>query len=397
MGQDRSQEAAKGIMTVVHDDLSREVYGVLGIPLDRTDMPTILQSIEVAIDRTEPFLISTPNLNFMVNSWLDPEFRESLLFSDLCSVDGMPVVWLARLLGAPIKQRIAGSDIYDALKQLRPATNPLKVYLFGAADGVAESAGRKLNAASGGMICVGFHYPAFGSVDEMSNDALINEINASKADLFIAALGAKKGQLWLKKNHHSLRTPVRAHLGAVINIQAGEIRRAPLRLRNWGLEWLWRIKEEPKLWRRYWDDGRMLMVVFVTRALPLAVSIRWRRVKNRHQDTALSIEQIENHGATIIKLFGEATAEHVSKTTSYFRAALTARKRIVIDLSSTEFIDARFIGLLLMLRKTLNECDLDFELTGVTPLVRRVMCRNGFGFLLAGDPKASGRAQSGHA
>ena len=98
-----------------HNDLSREVYGVFGIPIDVVDMATALSKIELAaVDRT-PFLISTVNLNFLVTSQLDQEFRRSLLLSDLCTADGMPVVWLARLLGLPIRERVAGSDIFEKL------------------------------------------------------------------------------------------------------------------------------------------------------------------------------------------------------------------------------------------------------------------------------------------
>src|ERR1022692_2690688 len=152
----------------ISDDLVREVYGVLGIPVDVADMPTALRKIESAATRNAPFLLSTPNLNFLVASRLDSEFRESLLISDLCPADGMPIVWLARLLGVPIKERIAGSDIFEALKSTRHTIQQLAVFLFGGAEGVAASACSKLNAEPGGMTCAGSFYPGFCSVDEMS-------------------------------------------------------------------------------------------------------------------------------------------------------------------------------------------------------------------------------------
>src|SRR5207244_10946213 len=100
--------------------------------------------------------------------------------------------------------------------------------------------------------------PGFGSVEEMSRDHIIDKVNAGAADFLAVSLGAKKGQLWLHRNHQRLTIPVRAHLGVTVNFQAGTVKRAPLRLRAWGLEWLWRIKEEPHLWRRYAHDGRVL-------------------------------------------------------------------------------------------------------------------------------------------
>src|SRR5690348_8636723 len=87
------------------DDLSREVYCILGIPVDAIEMPAVLKRIEAAANRPAPFLISTPNLNWLVNMQGDPSFREALLASDLCTPDGMPITWIARLASVPIKNR----------------------------------------------------------------------------------------------------------------------------------------------------------------------------------------------------------------------------------------------------------------------------------------------------
>ena len=216
------------------------------------------------------FLISTANLNFLVNSQLDRDFRESLLLSDLCTADGMSIILIARLIGIPIENRIAGSDIFDALKAEHGFENPLKIFLFGGPEGVAAAASTALNSQPSGLHCVGSFYPGFCSVDEMSQDEIIDKINSSGADFLMASLGARKGQLWLLRNHHRLLIPVRAHLGATVNFQAGTVRRAPPTMRKFGLEWLWRIKEERYLWRRYWNDGRVLLRLLLTRILPLS-------------------------------------------------------------------------------------------------------------------------------
>src|SRR5664280_2544544 len=97
----RSSQSEFNINTVKSlnqpDDFAREVYGVLGIPVDVTDMATVLRKIEAAGTNSAPFLISTANLNFLVSSQCDGKFRDSLLLSDLCTADGMPIVWIARL------------------------------------------------------------------------------------------------------------------------------------------------------------------------------------------------------------------------------------------------------------------------------------------------------------
>src|SRR5215471_17328455 len=101
---------------VAPDELSRQVYCVSGMPIDLVDMSEVLRAIKTAVSSKLPFLISTPNLNFLVNYQVDADFRESILLSDLCPADGISIVWIARLVGIPIKKRVSGADIFDALK-----------------------------------------------------------------------------------------------------------------------------------------------------------------------------------------------------------------------------------------------------------------------------------------
>src|SRR5436305_3185548 len=132
-------------------DISREVYCILGIPIDVVEMPEVLQRLDAAVARKAPFFISTPNLDFLVISQFDPHFRESLLLSDLCPADGMPITWIAQLLGIPLRHRLAGSDIFDALKAPQRRASPPQAFLFGAAPGVAVAAPRALNQAPVGL------------------------------------------------------------------------------------------------------------------------------------------------------------------------------------------------------------------------------------------------------
>jgi N-acetylglucosaminyldiphosphoundecaprenol N-acetyl-beta-D-mannosaminyltransferase len=365
------------------DDLSREVYGVLGIPLDVTDMATVLRRIKSADDNATPFLISTANLNYLVISQSDYDFRKSLLLSDLCIADGMPIVWIPRLLGIPVKERIAGSDIFEALKFPRDAFGRVKVFLFGAEDGVAALACQNLNAGMGNMTCVGSYYPGFGTVEELSDDSIIDEINESGADFLVVALGAEKGQAWLLKNHDRLQVPIRVHLGATLKYEARMIDRAPVFLRKMGFEWLWRIKEEPYLWSRYFKDGLALLRLMATNVLPLLIFARWYRLKAGHNGHDLQIGCHEGDTSVVLSLNGAAVAQHVVKALPHFQDALNADKSIVIDFADTCSIDARFIGLLLMLNKQLLARQLQLTLTGVQRHIAKILCLNGFDFLLS--------------
>jgi N-acetylglucosaminyldiphosphoundecaprenol N-acetyl-beta-D-mannosaminyltransferase len=228
--------------------------------------------------------------------------------------------------------------------------------------------------------------PGFGTVDEMSGNNIIDMVNSSHADFLAVSLGAKKGQLWLRRNHEHLTIPVRAHLGATINFQAGTIRRAPPSVRAWGLEWLWRIKEEPYLWRRYWNDGCVLLRLLLTRVLPLAIVNRWHRLRWQRQGQDLVIKIAQNHESVMISLCGVAVEQHVAKAMAYLREGLTGReKSIIIDLSATQAIDTRFFGLLLMLRKRLRGQGASLKFIGASRTIARLFDLNELGFLLASD------------
>jgi N-acetylglucosaminyldiphosphoundecaprenol N-acetyl-beta-D-mannosaminyltransferase len=371
------------------DDLQREVYCILGLPIDAIEMSAVVSNIDFAATRRAPFLLSTPNLNFLVRAQSDPEFRDSLLLSDLCPPDGMPVVWIARLMGLPIKRRVAGSDIFEALAARRSPARPLKLYLFGGADGVAATASKTINDERVGLQCVGSMSPGFGSVDELSRSEVIDEVNASNADFLMASLGALKGQLWLHRNRRRLGVPVRAHLGAVINFRAHAIRRAPHWLRNLGLEWLWRIKEEPHLWTRYLSDGLVLARLLVMYTLPLVMWSFWQRMRRGKQD--FSILQAQPHEAVkVLVLVGAATAHDIEKAVACLRDIEARQTEVLIDLSRTQFIDARFFGLLLMFRKQLIERGSRLRVIGVSPSLERLFRLNGVTFLLATEDDARG-------
>jgi N-acetylglucosaminyldiphosphoundecaprenol N-acetyl-beta-D-mannosaminyltransferase len=236
----------------------------------------------------------------------------------------------------------------------------------------------KLNEAEGGMTCVGALNPGFGSIDDMSLVPTIETINSSEADLLSVFLSARKAQYWLLKNHDRLNVPVRVQLGATINLQAGKVKRAPPIMRRLGTEWLWRIKEEPYLWRRYFRDGLGLIGLLFTKIVPLAVEERWQRSLT----TPLQIAHSEGPKTVSLKLSGPAIRAHIDKAVAGCRSALEARKAILIDLSSASAVDARFFGLFLALRKEAIRHGCAVRFVDAPPRIRRKFRRNGFEFLL---------------
>jgi N-acetylglucosaminyldiphosphoundecaprenol N-acetyl-beta-D-mannosaminyltransferase len=363
-------------------DLARPVYCVLGLPIDAVDLADVVRLIEeAAITKTRCF-ISTPNLDFLVQTLSDAEFRDSLLDSDLCTADGMPIVWIARLCGIPIRTRVSGADLLEALKGNYRQRRPLNVFLFGGKDDISAAAGRAINASSKMLRCVGTLNPGFGNVEQISRPEFLEAINSSGADFVVASLGSTKGQSWLLRNRTDLTVPVRAHLGAALAFSAGAIRRAPTVWRKVGLEWLWRIKEEPYLWRRYAHDASVLLRLLVLNVLPIAILNRLRGLTSRRV-RPFEVKTSFEGDAAIVRISGPATEQHVAKTNETLEQLLSrGTSTVCLELARVHWIDARFLGLILMLRKALNEQGGRLTLRGASPKLARLFRLHRVAFLL---------------
>jgi N-acetylglucosaminyldiphosphoundecaprenol N-acetyl-beta-D-mannosaminyltransferase len=233
--------------------MRRRVVSLFGLPFDRLTLDETVAAIRHACATRRRLFLSTANVNFVVQAQRDAAFRKSLLDSDLCVADGAPIVWISRLVGRPLPERVAGADVFEALRRSIGPT-PVTVYFFGGPPGVAERACASLGRERGGLRCVGFQFPGFGDIASMSRPETIACINAAAPDFIVVALGASKGQAWIQANRHQLDAPVLCHLGAVVNFVAGNVARAPRWVARSGFEWLWRIAQEPALFRRYLGD-----------------------------------------------------------------------------------------------------------------------------------------------
>lgn len=366
--------------TLAADPFSREVHCLLGLPFDVVDMAGALARVRTAAASRRRVFLSTPNLNFVVGARADRAFRNSVLHSDLCIADGMPLVWVARLLGVPIRERVAGAGLFDRLGE--PVGAPLKVYFFGGAEGVGEAACRRLNAMharGGGLACTGFDAPGFGSLDELSTEDRLARINASGADFLVVALGAKKGQAWIERNRDRLAVPVVSHLGAVLNFAAGTVRRAPPWMQAAGLEWAWRIREERQLWRRYLGDGLAFLGLLATRVAPLAILLRRRPPEAA---LAAAVDESESWSERLLRLRGAWTADNLQGLRESFRRNARAAKDLRLDLSQLTHGDTAFLGLLLLLHGERSRRGLRLSCAPLSPAAARLI-RYGCGeFLL---------------
>ncbi|MGA7750774.1 MAG: WecB/TagA/CpsF family glycosyltransferase, partial [Gallionella sp.] len=313
---------------VMLPDFSRNVHCLLGLPFDAINLVAAEQRIRAAAANRSPCFLSTPNLNFLIAAQSDTEFRNSVIDSDLSLADGMPLIWIARLLGIPIQSRVAGSTLFESLRN--DSGKPLSVYFFGGPDGVAETACRRLTFEGKGLNCVGCESPGFCTIEEMSDEETIQRINASNADFLVVSLGARKGQAWIEHNRERILVPVISHLGAVVNFLAGTVKRAPVWMQNVGLEWLWRIKEEPALWHRYASDGMVFLRLLVTRLIPYAWFIYRNKPEEQELDSA-AIELIDNGSEIIIRLRGAWVQDNLRPLRECFSSLSLADRDVRIE------------------------------------------------------------------
>lgn len=332
---------------LIPPDFSRDVRCVLGLPFDAVTEAGAEATLRRAVIERKRCFMSTPNLNFAVACLEDSAFRTSVLQSDLILADGWPVIAYARLSDTRLPERVAGSNLFDRIRasDVRP---PLSIYFFGGPSGAAEAACKKLAVADGGISCAGFEAPGFGSIEEMSTKAQIERINCVRPDMLVLALGAKKGQAWIQRNLQHLDVPVVSHLGAVVNFVAGSVRRAPSWVQSAGLEWLWRVHEEPALWRRYAGDGVALLRLLGQRLMPWAGHPRLTAPGSGEYENARIVVQKNATGSTIA-LKGPWTQKNTARMRDEFSQLSCRRENVVIDMGAVTHLDSSSIALMTLL------------------------------------------------
>ena len=333
-------------------DLGRDVHALLGLVFDRIDLDGAVRHLQQCVATRRPCFLSTPNVNFVAAAVQERVFRGSVLRSDLSVADGFPIVLAARWMGLGFPGRVAGADLFERLQHSGRSAQrpPIKLFLFGGPPGVGAQAAAQLNAQARGFECVGHDEGGFGDIEAMSSDATIERINASGAEFVLVALGAKKGQAWIERNRARLQAPVISHLGAVINFAAQSIERAPPWMQRLGLEWVWRIVQEPQLWRRYWSDGQMLVGTVLTRLLPWSAR-RWLRMlpsgatraPRFHVDRA-------GAGSAVITLSGDWRGDvDQTKLRETLAGLLRAGSSVEFDLAAAPALDSALLGLMALI------------------------------------------------
>ena len=370
--------AEERLFTSYTKKTNRPCWSLMGLPFDQVEPDQAVDIIDQAIKTKRKCFLSTPNLNFIVQSKSDESFYESVIYSDLVVADGMPVIWTAKLLGIPLQSRVAGSSLFETLQNQR-RDKPISVFFFGGQGNAAQQAAESLNRNSVGMIACGALNPGMGTVESMSDKAIIDQINAAEPDFLVVALGAKKGQQWIMKNREQLDVSVISHLGAVVNFVGDNVQRAPLRWQKMGLEWVWRILQEPLLWKRYLVDGLWFLRLMITRVIPLAT---YQKILGKQASQALSIKIINDIPGSNVELVlsGSATIENsrlLKSTCRKILDQLEASPNISINCRKLDYIDSSALGTLMLLKANIKRRGGDFGLFGTSPRINRLMRLHG--------------------
>jgi len=246
-------------MAVTADSRTRPVTGadleqsgrscVLGVPIDsQFTMAEALGQILSLAEGDQPVQISFVNAHCINVAQHDPQYLETLRRSRLVLADGSGLRLAGLLLGAPVADNVNGTDMFpQLLRELEG--RPLSVFLLGALPGIAERVGEWIARVYPRVSVAGIHHGHFGRDEE---DRIIETIRASGARILLVAMGVPAQELWIARCSGRAGVRVAIGVGGLFDFYSGRRRRAPAWLRLVGLEWTFRLLQEPgRLWRRY--------------------------------------------------------------------------------------------------------------------------------------------------
>jgi lipopolysaccharide heptosyltransferase II len=219
---------------------------ILGVPVDAVTFSGLMDRIGTWIGGKTPRQICTVNPEFVMAAQKDVNFFNILNRADLCIADGGGLLWAARRLGHPLPERVTGSDGVPLIAE-QAAHQGWRLFLLGAAPGVAEKTARILTGRYPGLHIVGTYA---GSPTAEEEDHIVAMINASQADILFVAYGAPNQDKWIARNLPRLKVGVAMGVGGAFDFIAGVTQRAPVWMRQAGIEWLHRLIQQPWRWRR---------------------------------------------------------------------------------------------------------------------------------------------------
>ena len=232
-----------------------------GVPVDVLSMRDVLERVEQAVTSRSRLSISVLNVAKLVNMRRDPLLRKSVESGDVILADGMPLVWLSRLRGRPLPERVTGIDLMYRIFELADRRR-LRVFLLGARAATLERVAEIARQRYPGMVIAGRRDGYFSEAQEEEVAATIRE---SRPDVLLVAMSSPKKEIFMGRWGEYVDVPVVHGVGGSFDVMAGVTKRAPAWMQRCGLEWFYRVLQEPRrMWKRY----------LVTNAIFLGLALR---------------------------------------------------------------------------------------------------------------------------
>ncbi len=335
---------------------------ILGVPFDSVTTVEAIGQIEAMIASQHPHYVVTANVDFVVQAQDDIELRRIFFDAHLVLCDGTPLVWASRMLGNPLPERVAGADIVPLLIELA-ARKGHRIYFLGATPESLARAIENLQARYPALAIAGHYSPPFTKLLEMDHEEIKRRIQEVKPDLLFVALGCPKQEKWISMHYRGLGVPVVIGVGATIDFLAGMVRRAPLWMQRGGVEWVFRLAQEPRrLARRYATD----LFVFGRRILRQAWDLQTPRTGG-----FAPLSTGDNRFAVHLppRLDLQAVMENAFPSEWLTEPA----NHCLLNASGVEFLDSTGIGLLARLQRTLKTHGFELVIIAPSPVVHRAL------------------------
>jgi N-acetylglucosaminyldiphosphoundecaprenol N-acetyl-beta-D-mannosaminyltransferase len=319
---------------------------LMGVSFDPLTLDQAVARIEEMVAERKPNQIVTANVDFLAQCQGDVELHRILLDAQLVVCDGTPLVWASRLLGNPLPERVAGSDLVPRLMGVA-AEKKYRLFLLGSTPEANAQAVSNLTRQYPGLIVAGHYSPPFRGLLEMDHEEIAQRIRESRPDIMLVSLGCPKQEKWIAMHYRALGVPVTIGVGAVIDFLAGRFRRAPGWARAGGVEWLYRLLQEPRrLFRRYAWDLWHFGLTMLRQIWTLQLAGGWRRQEPR------PIEIMTEPDWQRIVVPERLDARTLLRDAAYWRK--TGRRHCLLDVSDVQFVDSTGIGWLVQLRRVLR-------------------------------------------
>jgi N-acetylglucosaminyldiphosphoundecaprenol N-acetyl-beta-D-mannosaminyltransferase len=225
---------------------------ILGVPLALTDYERTIEWMDATIATGRRGYVCVAAVHTVMACQEDPELRAAVLGSDLTVPDGQPLVWAMNALGHDLSSRVYGPDLMARYCE-RAALTGARMFLYGGRNqGALVQLALNLRTRYPGLNIVGGYAPPFRALTGEEEDFVLDEINRSQADVVWVGIGVPKQEKWMAAMRDRLRAPVLVGVGAAFDFHAGLVSQAPRWMQSMGLEWAYRLLQEPgRLWRRY--------------------------------------------------------------------------------------------------------------------------------------------------